>query len=87
MTGVQTCALPIFCHKSKDHIITYLLHACRLVFPGMVMFLCVWHVLKCWLTNLRNKLVDKLKFTEYFDALHVLMYMEGYARAPHVHEL
>ena len=43
------------------------------------MFLCVWHVLKCWLTNLRNKLVDKLKFLQFFHSLRDLMYMEGHS--------
>lgn len=39
-------------------------------------YLCTWHATKAWLEQCRNKLVDKDRFQEAFDALHDVMVMK-----------
>lgn len=39
--------------------------------------LCSWHATKCWLEQLRNKLVDKSRFREAFDCLYAVMYLRA----------
>jgi hypothetical protein len=37
-------------------------------------FLCLFHVLKAWLENLRRRLTDKSRFREAFDTLSKIVY-------------
>jgi hypothetical protein len=39
-------------------------------------FLCTWHATKCWLEQLHNKLVDKSRVTETFNAIHDIMLLK-----------
>jgi len=51
---------------------------CRSVFgPDMPIFLCIWHVQKAWLTQLRPKLHDTGLFRACFQELVNLMNLEG----------
>jgi hypothetical protein len=50
--------------------------AYRSVFDVPV-FLCVFHVLQAWLLQVRNKLRDKGRFKEAFDALYNILYLRA----------
>lgn len=47
---------------------------CRNVFSCPV-FLCIWHVTKAWLEQLRQKLLDKTQLRAVFLALYNIMFM------------
>jgi hypothetical protein len=54
---------------------------CRQVFKtidGAVVpvFLCTWHATKCWLEQLRNKMVHKERFTEAFHTILAVMLLK-----------
>lgn len=46
----------------------------------MAVFLCVWHVIKNWVEQLRAKLKDKGKYEHFFKLLYDLLYMRGVLR-------
>jgi hypothetical protein len=50
--------------------------AYRIVFDVPV-FLCVFHVLQAWLLQIRNKLRDKGRLKEAFDALYNILYLRA----------
>jgi hypothetical protein len=53
------------------------MHACRRVFgEECKVFLCLFHVLKAWLENLRKKLSDKSRFREAFEMLRGIVYWQ-----------
>jgi hypothetical protein len=53
------------------------MHVCRRVYgEECKVFLCLFHVLKAWLENLRKKLSDKSRFREAFDMLRGIVYWQ-----------
>ena len=46
----------------------------------MTIFLCIWHVLKNWVEQLRAKMVDKEKYKSFFDSLYDMLFMKGTRR-------
>lgn len=46
---------------------------CRTVFPEMPILLCLFHVLKAWMEQLRSKVRSKDKFSKVLKALYALV--------------
>jgi hypothetical protein len=44
-------------------------------FPGVPVYLCVFHVLQAWLLKVREKLKKKSLFKKAFGCLHALVYL------------
>lgn len=52
---------------------------CRAVWPGIDVFLCIWHVLAAWSKQLRQKLGPGkgARFQQAFDAMYAMMMMRA----------